>query len=114
MAQIPIVHRFCSCTDEFYNPCLLGMRQKQFEELKRKGMNNYEVLQTMGIVKLCCRESLFNPTMIFINNENVGRIIESKVNTSIISTGLSKISKNQETIRDTPDILPKIELPQLP
>jgi len=114
MAQIPVVQRFCSCTDEFYNPCMLGKNQKKFEELKRKGMSNFEVLNTMKVVKLCCREGLFNPAMIFINSENVGRLIEARVNTTIISSGISKISKNQETIKDTPDILPKYELPELP
>ena len=114
MSQIPLVQKYCTCTDEFYNPSEIGKLQKEFESLRRKGMTAYEALQKMNIVRLCCRESLFNPPMIFINSENVGRI---KDETGILAantmTGI-KIGKIQETIKDTPDIIPSKPLPELP
>ncbi len=114
MSQIPLVQKYCTCTDEFYNPCEIGKRQKEFESLRRSGMTAYEALKNMNIVRLCCRESIFNPPMIFINSENVGRI---KDETGILAAGLVsgiKIGKIQETIKDTPEILPSKPLPELP
>jgi hypothetical protein len=113
MAQVPIIQKYCSCTDEFYNPTELGKRQKEYEDLRRSGFSIYKSLEKMNLVKLCCRESIFNPPMLFLNNENVGRIRDE---TNILSTAtLGRIRvKNQETIKDTPDILPKVDLPELP
>lgn len=114
MAQVPIVQKYCSCTDDFYNPTEIGKRQIEYEGLRLKGMSRVEALDSMGLVKLCCRESIFNPPMIFLNNENVGRLRDE---TNILSTTLNNGKlrlKNQETIKDTPEILPKKPLPELP
>ena len=113
MSQVPITQKYCTCTDEFYNPTELGKRQKEFEELKLSGMSNFQALQKMNLIRLCCRETVFNPPLLFLNSENVGRIRDE---TNIISSAvIGKVRiKNQETIKDTPDILPKIPLPELP
>jgi DNA-directed RNA polymerase subunit N (RpoN/RPB10) len=98
---VPLVQKYCSCTDEFYNPTHLAKYQKEFEELRLSGMNNYQVLQKMGIKRLCCREALFNPATIFLNSSNVDRIRDE----------IGKVSiKN----KDTDPILPKRKVPDLP
>jgi hypothetical protein len=113
MTQVPITQKYCSCTDEFYNPTETGKKQKEFEELRQSGLSIYTTLTKMRVFNLCCRETLFNPPMLFLNSENVGRIRdETNVLTSAV-LGRAR-TKNQETIRDTPDILPKKELPELP
>lgn len=113
MSQVSITQKYCSCTDEFYNPTELGKRQKEFEDLKISGLSNFQALQKMNLIKLCCRETVFNPPLLFLNSENVGRIRDE---TNILSSAIigKAKSKNQETIKDTPDILPKTPLPELP
>jgi hypothetical protein len=114
MAQVPIVQKYCSCFDKFYNPTEIGKRQREYEILRLKGLSRYEALDTMGLINLCCRESIFNPPMIFLNNENVGRLRdETNILSTTLNTGKLR-TKNQETIKDTPDILPKKPLPELP
>ena len=113
MAQVPITQKYCSCTDEFYNPTELGKRQKEYEDLKRKGVSTFEALNKMKLVKLCCRETVFNPPMLFLNSENVGRIKDETNILASLMSGKTRV-RNQETIKDTPDILPKIDLPELP
>lgn len=113
MAQVPVVQKYCTCTDEYYNPTEIGKRQKEYEDLKRQGMNTFDTLKKMKVVRLCCRESLFNPPMLFINSENVGRIKDDSNILAAITTG-TRVIKYQETIKDTPDILPSVELPELP
>lgn len=98
---VPLVQKYCSCTDEFYNPTHLAKHQKEFEELRLSGMTNYQVLQKMGVKRLCCREALFNPATIFLNSSNVDRIRDE----------IGKVSiKN----KDTDPILPKRKVPDLP
>jgi DNA-directed RNA polymerase subunit N (RpoN/RPB10) len=114
MAQVPIAQKYCTCTDKFYNPTEIGKRQKEYEELRLKGENRFDALNAMGLINLCCRESIFNPPMIFLNDENVGRLRdETNILSTTINTGKLR-RKNQETIKDTPDILPKVPLPELP
>ena len=113
MSQVPIVQKYCSCTDEFYNPTEIGKLQKRFEELRKSGATNYEALQKMGIVNLCCRESIFNPPMLFLNSENVGRIKDDTSTLAALFSGVTRIAKKQETVKDTPDIKPNPELPDL-
>lgn len=113
MTQVPIVQRYCSCTDEFYNPTDVGKMQKDFEKLRNSGLSNYEALQKLNIVKLCCRESIFNPPMLFLNNENVGRIRDDTSTLAALISGVTRIAKKQETIKDTPDITPNPALPEL-
>ena len=114
MAQVPIAQKYCSCTDKFYNPTEIGKRQKEYEGLRMKGLSRFETMNQMGLVNLCCRESIFNPPMIFLNNENVGRLRdETNILSTTLNTGRLRM-KNQETIKDTPDILPKKDLPELP
>ena len=113
MSQVPIVQRYCTCTDEFYNPTEIGKKQKEFEQLRSSGLSNYEALQKMGVINLCCRESLFNPPMLFLNSENVGRIRDDTSTLAALISGVTKITKKQETIKDTPDIVPNPALPEL-
>jgi len=107
---VPLVQKYCTCTDEFYNPSHLAKHQKQFEELRLSGLSNYDALQKMGIKRLCCREALFNPATIFLNSSNVDRIRDEISNVSR-GRGEPKMSfKN----KDTEPILPKRKVPDLP
>ena len=99
---VPLVQKYCSCTDEFYNPTHLAKHQKEFEELRLSGLSNYEALQKMGIKRLCCREALFNPATIFMKSSNVDRIRDE--------IGKSVSIRN----KDTAPILPKRKVPDLP
>jgi hypothetical protein len=110
--QVPYVQKFCSCTDEWFNPTHLGKKQREFEELRLSGLSIYETLQKMKIVRLCCREGLFNPCMIFLNSENKGRITDDTG--MLTERQLGKPMRKAETKIDTPDIVPKRELPELP
>jgi hypothetical protein len=98
---VPLVHKYCSCTDEFFNPTHLSIHQKAFEELKLKGFTNREALDKMNIVRLCCRESIFNPPTLFLTKENENRIRDE--------TNSFKIEN-----KDTADILPEKEFPAIP
>ena len=100
--QVPIVQKYCSCTDEFYNPTHLAKKQKEFEELRLKGMDNYEALQKMKVVRLCCREALFNPPILFLTSENENRVVND-----------SKAKIKIDNI-NTKDILPKKPFPMTP
>lgn len=100
---VPLVQRYCTCTDELYTPSLLGPHVRQFEELRLKGLNNFQALEKMGIKRICCREALFNPASIFMTSENVDRV---KIDT---------IGKNYKVDnKNTADILPKKPVPELP
>lgn len=111
--QVPLHHKYCTCTDEYYNPTPLGKLQKQFEELRKNGLSIYEALEKMKIKKLCCRESLFNPPIIFMNSENVGRILDEAGHIKKMEIG--KMRKRITTYaEDTPPIEPKKALPELP
>jgi DNA-directed RNA polymerase subunit N (RpoN/RPB10) len=79
MAQIPIVQHFCTCTDEDYNPTLLGWKQKEYEKYMNEGMTIFDTLNKMGVKRLCCREKLFNPPMLFLNNADIVRLRDDTV-----------------------------------
>ena len=111
--QVALHHKYCTCFDEYYNPTSLGRLQRQFEELRKSGMSIYDTLEKMKIKKLCCRESLFNPPIIFLNSENVGRILDEAGH--IKKVEISKMRRRITTYaEDTPDIEPKKLLPELP
>lgn len=92
---VPIVQKYCSCTDEFYNPTPIGHLQREYETLRQTGKTAKEALNRMKVVRLCCRESIFNPPTLFMNSSNIGRVT-NEVNQSKV---------------DTPEILPKKPLP---
>ena len=118
--QIPAINKYCTCTDEFYVPTRLGIHQKQYEALKQvkidnKIMSTKEVLSEMGITRLCCREGIFNPPILFFNSENEGKI-RDEVNLMSSKEGTPQSSKKKVTgfyVEDSPDILPKKPLPSL-
>lgn len=99
--QVPLVQKYCSCTDEFYNPTNLANKQRKFEEYRLSGLSTYDTLQKMKIVRLCCRESLFNPPTLFLNSENFRRVRDD--------TNKFKIEQS-----DTAEIKPIKNLPDLP
>ena len=99
--MVPLVQRYCTCTDEFFNPTSLALHQRQFEELRISGMSNFDALEKMGIKRLCCREALFNPPIIFLTSENVDRVRIDIKNYKV---------DNKNTV----DILPKKEVPEIP
>lgn len=106
MAQIPIVQHFCTCTDEDYNPTLLGWRQKEYEKYILGGMTIFDTLNKMGVKRLCCREKLFNPPMFFLNNADIGRLRDD--------TGLLTKGSKVPTIRSGQEIVPKKPFPEIP
>ena len=110
--QVPFVHKYCSCNDDLYNPTPIGKLQKDFEELRLSGLSNYEALQKMKVTRLCCREALFNPCMIFLNSENKGRISDDTGHLAPREPG--KIVRPVDSQIDTAAIVPKRELPSLP
>lgn len=99
--MIPLVQRYCTCTDEFFNPTSLALHQRQFEELRISGMSNFNALEKMGIKRICCREALFNPPIIFLTSENVDRVRIDIKNYKVDN-------------KNTADILPKKEVPEIP
>lgn len=98
---VPLVQKYCSCTDQFYNPTLLAYKQKEFEELRLSGLTNFQALEKMNIKRLCCRESLFNPATLFLNSENVDRVRDD-------------INKFKIVEKNTQEILPTKPVPSLP
>jgi DNA-directed RNA polymerase subunit N (RpoN/RPB10) len=100
---VPLVQRYCVCTDEYYNPSHLAIHHKDFEELRLKGMGTFQALEKIGVKRLCCREALFNPSTVFMTSENVDRI------------RISKTMKNYKVSnRNTESILPKRDVPDIP
>ena len=99
--MVPLVQRYCTCTDEFYNPSNLALHQRKFEELRVAGLTSFEALEKMGIKRLCCREGLFNPSIVFLTSENVDRIRIDIKNYKVDN-------------KNTADILPKKTVPEIP
>jgi hypothetical protein len=99
--QVPYIQRYCTCTDEFYNPTFLANRQHEYEKFRLEGDTVFDALQKMGLVRLCCREAVFNPTTLFLNSENERRI-RDEIKRFVIDNP------------DTAEILPKRPLPELP
>lgn len=116
--QIPAINKYCTCTDEFYVPTRLGIYQQQYEKLKltkTRGLSTKEILSEMKITRLCCREGIFNPPILFFNSENEGKI-RDEVNLMSSKEGTSQASKKKISgfyLEDSPDILPKKPLPTL-
>jgi hypothetical protein len=107
--QIPAINKYCTCTDRFYVPTRLGMYQRQYETLKLKSTTR-EALNAMGIKRLCCREGIFNPPILFFNSENEGKI-RDEINLMAGVEGGSKKKNFGFYLEDSPDILPKKPLP---
>jgi hypothetical protein len=99
--MVPLVQRYCTCTDEFYNPSNLAVHQRKFEELRVAGLTSFEALEKMDIKRLCCREGLFNPSIVFLTSENVDRIRIDIKNYKVDN-------------KNTADILPKKTVPEIP
>ena len=113
--QVPFVQKYCTCTDDMYNPTLIGMRQREFEELKLSGLSTYDALQKMGIMRLCCREALFNCCLLFLNDENVGRIVDDTGHLAPKEPGrISRAVMTRINTENVHPIEPKHELPGLP
>jgi len=110
--QVPITQKYCTCTDENYNPTQIGYLQKDYEKLRNNGVSFYDAMEKLGIKRLCCRETLFNPPFLFLNNDSGSRIID-KVGLLTKQTDII-ISKRPEKIISSPDILPKKEVPKIP
>jgi hypothetical protein len=110
--QVPFVQKYCSCTDDFFNPTLIGYRQREFEELRQSGLSVYDTLQKMKVIRLCCRENLFNVSMIFLNSSNKARLTDEVGLLAPRQPG--RPMRKVETKEDTPKILPKKPLPPLP
>lgn len=112
--QVCIIHKYCTCTDEFYNPTELGKFQHKYEDLRREGISVYDTLQKMKIVRMCCRESIFNPPSHFLNSENVGKIMDDTGHLASPDLVRSRKFRDKETVLDTEPILPSKPFPELP
>jgi hypothetical protein len=111
MSQIPVIHHYCSCTDEDYNPTLLGWRQKEYEDLRILGFDVFDTLNQMGIKRVCCRERFFNCPMLFLNSSDIGRV---KDDTGFfVKTEKIRITKITTTKSGEP-IVPKKPFPEIP
>ncbi len=111
MSQIPYVQHYCTCTDEDYNPTLLGWRQKEFEDLRSLGFDVFETLNQMGIKRVCCRERLFNCPMLFVNSSDVGRI---KDDTGFFNKTEKIRMTKVITVQSGTPIEPKRQFPEIP
>ena len=109
--KVPITNKYCTCTDEFYNPTHLGHHQKEFETLKLAGMSTKDALDKMGIVRLCCREGVFNSPTLFLNSENEGKI-RDEVNHLTSTEGTRRI-KLGTYLQASDPIVPKRNVPEL-
>jgi hypothetical protein len=109
--QLPIVHHYCTCTDQDYNPTQLGWMQKEYETLRLTGDSFSEAMEKMNIRRLCCREKFMNPPFLFL------RIADIKI---VDEAGLlskkDKIKGFSRVYRYIPGepILPKKVLPEIP
>jgi DNA-directed RNA polymerase subunit N (RpoN/RPB10) len=107
--QAYITQKYCSCTDEDYNPTYIGYLQKEYEAMRNKGMSFMEAMDVLKIKRICCRETLFNPPQLFLNDECSSRMVDK------VGLGEKKTNKIvAEKIIGSPDILPKIPFPTLP
>ena len=110
--QIPITQKYCTCTDENYNPTQIGHLQKDYEEYRNKGMSFYDSMEKLGVKRLCCRETLFNPPYLFLNKDSSSRIVD-KIGLLTKKTDII-IGKRPEKVVASPDILPKRPFPEIP
>lgn len=106
--QAYIAQKYCSCTDEDYNPTYIGHFQKDYEIMRNKGMTFMETMDVLKIKRICCRDTLFNPPQLFINDECATRMIDK------VGLGEKKTKIVAEKISGSADILPKIPFPTLP
>ena len=109
--QIPIVHHYCTCTDQDYNPTQIGWRQKEYEILRLSGDSFSEAMEKMGVRRLCCREKFMNPPFLFLRVADIKIVDEAGLLSKKDKIkGFSRVSRY---IPGEP-ILPKKPLPEIP
>ena len=107
--QAYITQKYCTCTDKDYNPTYIGYLQKEYEIMRNKGMTFMQAMDALKIKRICCRDTLFNPPQIFLNDECSSRMTDK------VGLGEKKRSKvNVEKVMGSEEILPKIPFPALP
>ena len=107
--QAYITQKYCTCTDKDYNPTYIGYLQKDYEIMRNKNMTFMEAMDALKIKRICCRDTLFNPPQLFLNDECSSRMIDK------VGLGEKKSSKMiAEKVSGSADILPKIPFPSLP
>ena len=111
MSQVPMVQHYCSCTEEDYNPTLLGWRQKEYEDFRILGFNVFDTLNQMGIKRVCCREKFFNCPMLFLNSSDIGRIRDDTG--FFTKSDKIRISKTV-TEKSGEPVVPKKPFPEIP
>ena len=112
--QIPIVHHYCTCTDEDYNPTCVGHRQKEYESLRLEGLSFSEAMERMKIKRLCCREKFFNPPFLFLHIADLDRI-RDEVGFLSKKDPLGRMNRVERIISVPGEpILPKKPLPEIP
>jgi DNA-directed RNA polymerase subunit N (RpoN/RPB10) len=74
--QSYITQKYCTCTDEDYNPTYIGHLQKEYEIMRNKDMTFMEAMDALKIKRICCRDTLFNPPQIFLNDECSSRMVD--------------------------------------
>jgi len=112
--QIPIIHHYCTCTDDDYNPTQIGRMQKEYEKLRLSGISFPEAMNKMKIKRLCCREKFFNPPFLFLHVADLDRIRDESGFLSK-KDNMGRFNKVDRVIpiSGTP-ILPKKPLPEIP
>ena len=106
--QSYITQKYCTCTDEDYNPTYIGHLQKEYEIMRNKNMTFMEAMDALKIKRICCRDTLFNPPQIFLNDECSSRMIDK------VGLGEKKTKNMMEKVTGSADILPKTPFPALP
>ena len=109
--QVPITQKYCTFTDVDYNPTYIGHLQKEYEELRNNGMSFMEAMDKLNIKRICCRETLFNPPFLFLNDEESSRLIDKA---GILTKSTEARIKQVETIESSDPIIPKKPVPVLP
>jgi len=113
MAQsFPVIMRYCTCTDSTGSLTPLGHRQQEYEDLIRQNHRPSEVLDRMGLRRMCCRNTFLNPPHLFLMDANTGRFRDT---TGLLNqhTG-GFINRDVVTTINGPIIEPKKKLPDLP
>lgn len=92
--------KVCSCRDDNNEPTKIAERYKEFYDYKKEGKNTLEVLNIMGIRRMCCRSRFMTIPVVPMINRSENRFFDDT---------------NREVKKaNTRELLPKIKPPEFP
>ena len=94
-------YHICSCRDEYGNPTRIARRYKEYFEEIKNGKEPIDILNSMKILRMCCRKRFLAIPVIPMIDRNRDRLYND-INTRNI------ISEN------TRELKPKISPPDFP